>query len=394
MTLRSRLTLLIGGTLILALVSFSLALYLALAQMTLAMAEEGLANEASRLLAEKEFSLTRIVEPERSIGLPATYVQTLGLDREPLARSNNLLSGAFALSPAGLAATQSGEPWTEVVPKGEKRLLVYSTPVLRGESVAGVLQVARSLADRDDALASLRTLLISGALLTLVCAGLLGWVLAGATLRPLGRITHTAQAIGQARDFAQRLPDPASRDEVGTLATTLNGMLAELEGAHDQVAQTLQAQRRFIADASHELRTPLTTIRGYLALLDRDPPISPDDARTALRGSIAESDRLIRLVNHLFLLARTDGGQLQYRREPVSLTPLVESLVAQARMRAPQRPVTLDAAPDLAALGDADAIAQILLNLIDNALAHTPPQSPIVLEARLSTTRSTRTSWW
>jgi hypothetical protein len=90
MTLRSRLTLLIGGTLVLALLGFSAALYLALARTRLAMAQDALATEAARLVGEKGFTLTTIIEPPQSIGLPVTYVQTLDAGGAPLAHSTRI----------------------------------------------------------------------------------------------------------------------------------------------------------------------------------------------------------------------------------------------------------------------------------------------------------------
>jgi signal transduction histidine kinase len=134
-------------------------------------------------------------------------------------------------------------------------------------------------------------------------------LLAGAALRPIQHITETAQAIGAERDFGRRVEYAGPRDEVNWLARTFNAMLGELQGAYRQMEDSLQAQRRFAADASHELRTPLTTIRGNLGLLQREPPIAPEDRVAAINDMVDETERLMRLVNSLLLLARADAHQ-------------------------------------------------------------------------------------
>jgi signal transduction histidine kinase len=158
-------------------------------------------------------------------------------------------------------------------------------------------------------------------------------------------------------------------------------MLAELQAAQLDLEKTLQVQRSFLADASHELRTPLTTLRGNLDLLRRDPPIPEADRGEILDDMAAETERLIRLVNDLLALARADA-QRELHREPVPLAPLLEDLGKQARLLAPGRTINWEAPGDLAALGDPDAVRQVLLILIDNALKHTPAA------ARLSITAS------
>jgi signal transduction histidine kinase len=198
-----------------------------------------------------------------------------------------------------------------------------------------------------------------------------GWVLAGATLRPINRIERTAYAIGAERDFDRRVDHVGPPDEVGRLATTFNTMLTELQTAYRQVEHALQAQRRFVADASHELRTPLTTIRGNVGLLQRQPPIEPEDRVAALGDMADETDRLIRLVNDLLMLARADAGRL-WRNEPVLIKPLIEDLCRQAQLLEPERRIHCEDILDLAVVANRDALKQVLLILLDNALKFTP----------------------
>jgi signal transduction histidine kinase len=242
------------------------------------------------------------------------------------------------------------------------------------------VQLARSLAEQDEALLTLRRTLIIGSAFVVLLAFIAGWFLSGAALRPIQRITDTAQVIGAQRDFDRRVDYHGPPDEVGQLATTFNGMLNELQGAYRQTEQTLQRQRRFVADASHELRTPLTTIRGNLGLLKRRPPIAEEDERAVLDDMVEETDRLIRLTNDLLTLARSDAGR-SLRCEPVPIDPLVEDVCRQAKLLGEGRTIVCETVPGESVMGDQDAIKQVLLILLDNALKYTPAGGTITIGA-------------
>jgi signal transduction histidine kinase len=387
MSIRLRLTLLYSAILALTLVAFSAALYFTVARVTLAVIEETLADEAQRLIGSKDFELDRIGYHARRFADPQTYIQTIGLDGQIADRTTNLGEFILPLSDAGWQTCEKGQPWTETVSTESGRLLVYSQPVWSQGRVAGILQVARSLVEHDQSLATLRGLLVSGSLVATVTTFGLGWVLAGAALRPIDRITQTAQAIGAERDFDRRVLHTGPSDEVGRLTTTFNAMLTELQSAYRQVEQALHVQRRFVADASHELRTPLTTLRGNLGLLEREPPIRAEDRVAVVRDAVEECDRLTRLVNSLLVLARADSG-LALRREPVALKPFIEDVCRQARLLAADRHIHCDNALDVAALGDRDALKQVLLILLDNALKYTPPQGTITIATALAEGRA------
>ena len=206
--------------------------------------------------------------------------------------------------------------------------------------------------------------------LVIVVAFAIGWVLAGTALRPIHRITSTAQAIGAERNFSHRVQHVGPTDEVGQLALTFNNMLAELESAYRQLEGALDSQRRFVADASHELRTPLTTVRGNVELLRREPPVGTEERMEILADTTDEVDRLIRLVNQLLALARADAGQ-PLRHDRVRVKPLLEDVYRQAKLLAPEAAILADPPPDVMVLGDRDALKQVLLILIDNAHVHT-----------------------
>ncbi|MDP9379867.1 MAG: HAMP domain-containing histidine kinase [Chloroflexota bacterium] len=254
------------------------------------------------------------------------------------------------------------------------------------------MQAARSIEQYDATLDTLQRNLTIGSILATLFAFGIGWMLAGAALRPIDRITQTARAIGAEQDFARRVPYTHANDEVGRLASTFNTMLAQLGGAYTQVETALRAQRRFVADASHELRTPLTSIRGNVALLGRQPPIAEEDRSAVLADTEEETDRLIRLVNDLLLLARADAGR-PLKSEPVAVGTLIDDVCRQARGLASGRRVECEDAGDLAVLADRDSLKQVILILLDNALKFSSPDTPVtiaVTEAEGQVTTSVR----
>jgi signal transduction histidine kinase len=194
-----------------------------------------------------------------------------------------------------------------------------------------------------------------------------GWALSGMSLRPIDRITQTAQAIGDERDFTRRVNYKGSQDEVGRLAGTFNQMLSGLQDAYQKMEHALKMQRDFVADVSHELRTPLTTLRGNLGLLNRDLPAEEED--DILADMIDESDRLIRLVNDLLLLAYADAGR-NLAKEPLGIHPVIEETIRQVRLLDPNRQINLDVPAEFEIMGDRDAFKQVMVILLDNAIKH------------------------
>jgi two-component system, OmpR family, sensor kinase len=312
-----------------------------------------------------EFSADQAFQsfPEREIG---RILDTDGnLISSPFGRQED----ALPLSSEGLQAAQNQQEWYEISMISDEEMLIYSRPVIVDGEVVYIVQAARPLTERNRTLQSLATTYIIAGFLTVLIAFGIGWVLSGITLQPIHRITQTAQRIGDERDFTRRVDYTGPPDEVGQLASTFNSMLSRLQDAFQKVEHSLQMQRDFVADVSHELRTPLTTLRGNLGLLRRDPPMPPEDQTDILNDMVDESDRLIRLVNDLLLLARADAGR-SLAKEPVDLSSFLDETIRQARQLDPQRKISLDAVPSLKVMGDRDAVKQVLLIALDNALKH------------------------
>jgi two-component system, OmpR family, sensor kinase len=387
MSIRLRLTLLYSAILALTLIIFGIALYTVQAQYTLDSLKRDLQRSGDNLVLSLRWRYLHPrplqAQPEAPPPMPLDtlsseqsfnqlrereIVRVLNPDGGLVASPSGVVESALPLSAVGLQSLRNQQVVWEFANFNGERLLIYNRPgVINGE-VVFITQAARALTERDRSLAALsRTLLIAGVLTTLAAFGI-GWALAGTTLRPIQRITQTAQEIGNESDFTRRVDYSGPKDEIGELALTFNAMLTRLEEAYQRVSQTLKMQRNFVADVSHELRTPLTTVRGNLALLRRDPPLPAVEQTDVLSDLVDESDRLIRLVNDLLVLARADSGN-NLQQEPVAVRPLVEETCRQVRLLDQQREI-VENMQDVSVLGDRDALKQVLLILMDNGLKH------------------------
>ncbi len=396
-SIRLRLTLLYTAILAVTVFAFSSILYAAQARTTYADIRENLVRQASYFPAAGKpdlRSFERRGEPDGVLptaplppvlpagALPGRWTQTRDLDGTVTGQTFDLSGVTLPLSDKGLAAVQAGEGWFEAATVQDEPLLIYSQRYTGFDGATGIVQVAFPIGQPEGYLAALRLILAIGSSLAVLVAFALGWALAGAALRPIQRITQTAQAIGAERDFGRRVAHRGPADEVGQLAVTFNDMLAELESGYRQLEAALQSQRRFVADASHELRTPLTTVRGNIELLRRDPPVEPTERDEIISDTTEEVDRLIRLINQLLALARADAGQV-LRSDPIPVQALVNDVCRQAKTLAPRTELHCDAPADVMVQGDRDALKQVLLILVDNALIHTPAGTPVTLTASL-----------
>jgi len=390
MSIRLRLTLLYTGILALTLITFSVVLYVLQSQATLGATRATLERQAREYVTlARRFPM----RPEMLAmpgTLPGRWMQVRSLDGKVIRRTPDLSDTTLPLSEAGWRAVQAGVPWFETAVVDNESLLIYSQLIGSAERMGEIVQIAVPITERENALATLRMLLIAGDALIILAAFAIGWVLAGAALEPIHRITQTAQAIGAERDFRRRIQHQGPNDEVGQLATMLNTMLSELERAYRQVEQALETQKRFVADASHELRTPLTTIRGNIELLRNDLPLEPQERADILADTKEEIERLIRLVNQLLLLARADAGR-PLHCDTVPLKPLIEDACRQIHALAPQRTISTDQVHEVSVWADRDALKQVLLILLDNARVHTPARATISVSTTVAANHATIT---
>ena len=237
-----------------------------------------------------------------------------------------------------------------------------------------VVVVGEPLDDRNDALRGLLAQLLVVLPIALLVSSAVGYVVAGAALRPVEAMRARATEISPDTP-EQRLPLPRARDEVYRLGETLNEMLDRLDAG-------LERERRFVADASHELRTPLATLRTELELAVRRPR-SAEELDAALRSAGEEVERLVRLAEDLLTLARTDDGRLELRVERHDVRELLEAVAGRngARASASSRSIEVSAPVGATLAGDRIRLEQALGNLVDNALRH--GSGTVRLDARL-----------
>jgi two-component system, OmpR family, sensor kinase len=253
-------------------------------------------------------------------------------------------------------------------PVGTMRLL--AVPVHAQEHDL-VVVVGASLVDRDQALASLGTLLLVGGAGALLLASLAAYGLASGALRPVESMRRRAASISTER-LHERLPLGPARDELHRLSETLNDMLARLE-------EGMERQRAFTAEASHELRTPLTMLKTELELMARNQPTGPQLARS-IHAAVDEADRLARLIDDLLVVARSDADVLAVRLEHVRVAELVTIVASRYEHAGAEPPIAVAAPDDLVMRADPGRLQQALGNLVDNAVRH--GRSPINLSAK------------
>jgi len=205
-----------------------------------------------------------------------------------------------------------------------------------------------------------------------VLALLAGLATAQRAIRPIAELTEAAREIERTRDPSRHVPLPRADDEVAELARTLEGMLQSLDEARSATEAILDRQREFVADASHELRTPLTSVLASLELLTEE--LDGEQAETA-QAALRSTRRMRRLVGDLLLLARADAKRVQ-PRVPTSLDDVLTEVASEIGTMADEHQLQIEAAP-VTVSGVRDELHQLTLNLIENAVKHTPPGTSI-----------------
>ncbi|MFS8102495.1 HAMP domain-containing histidine kinase [Lentzea alba] len=308
------------------------------------------------LLGQLDVRLDRVVSAPRPFPMRENMI---------LRSSDGVLSGtAFEGLPAFGTLTPG-----EHVTVGSHRLVMRQFD--GAELIASVDQ-----SEVDNAVGDLRVAFLLISLGALILVGMAGYVLVRSSTRALEEVEQVAGEIA-AGDLSRRVPVRQPGSEVGRLASALNTMLGQIEQAFAVRVSSENRMRQFVADASHELRTPLTSIRGYAELYRQGAASDPSSVLQRIEDQAA---RMGVLVDDLLQLARLDSAQ-PLSLSTVDLVVLVTDAVVEARMRDPSRVVSLTLSGPVVVQGDEARLRQVLTNLLDNALTHTPSGSPV--EVRL-----------
>jgi two-component system, OmpR family, sensor kinase len=235
-------------------------------------------------------------------------------------------------------------------------------------AVPVVIQYARKVSDLENTVTRVHLFLFFGVVGGTLLALIGGLWLAQRAMRPIAALTQTTRRIAETRDPEMRVPQPRADDEVAELARTLDDMLHALAASRAESEAALKRQRQFVADASHELRTPLTSILANLELLAE---VLEGEEGEAARSALRSSQRMRRLVADLLLLARADAHR-ELPHEPTDLGQVVVEAAAELGPVADGHELDVDAEHAVVA-GAPDELHRLALNLMENAIKHTPP---------------------
>lgn len=292
-----------------------------------------------------------------------------------------VLLGNSVLETGPIPDSVSGRGWNG--PDGRAHL--GPTCVVQRSARGMKVQAGSSTDFLAEDLGRVRVVLAVVGLATLVIAPGLGYWLAGRATDPLGSMLAMARTLGP-ETLEGRLPHRGVDDELDRLAQTINGLL-------DRIQQYTLRQRDFVANAAHELRSPLAAIKASVEL-DLDKPPSADGGRETLLDILEEVESLITLVNRLLLLAESDSGGLAARGHSTDLADLARRVGEMFQGVAEQRGITLVAEPLAQGLvrGERGMLKQVLCNLVDNALKHTPEGGAV--ELRIQSDSKTQPCWF
>ena len=382
-SVRARLTLWYVSALGVVLIGSSLGVYFLLARSLydrvdarLASTLEGSVSALQHLPKTQVNSDQAIIRTLEGLRFPNQTIGVLGADQQVIAQKTG--SGGPPLIPPPSPLNASASIAFYEIPERESEGTDSESEADDGyraafQRVAGArpdafytVVVVQSLEPVYDQLELLQDLLLVAVPLILFLAGLGGWFLARRSLAPVVAMSERAQRIS-IENLDQRLPVINPRDELGRLAAAFNQLLARLNSSFTQ-------QRQFMADASHELRTPLSAIRTASAVTLQQEERNTGEYREALSIIEQEARRLTRIVEDMFLLARADAGHPTLQNTHFYLDELLSDSARAAGVLAAQKDIALRNAPypEAPFFGDEALLRQMMWNLLDNAIKHTP----------------------
>lgn len=381
MSLRTKLVLRVAGVLGVGLTLLSILVHLLLQTVLTREVDELLIRRSSLVIEEMatseprgagDLSAQSAATGTDEFSSPGVYVQVVALDGAVVTRSPNLGAATLPLSAEVLSRSRAGETAFVTVPldTGE-RVRIHIQPLLAA-SPPRIVQVGQSLHFIDSAVRGADAILGAAGLATFALALTFTWVSVGRMLAALSRITMAAESIAESGDVERPIPDVPTNDETGRLARALQRTTTRLR-------HLLETQRNLLADTAHELRNPLTVMHTNLDLLRLD--IDRATREEVADESLAEADRMRRLVDDLLLLAEVEGQDRRIE-EDVRLDELARSAVASMEDRVGQRTLTIDAPAPLVVRGNAEQLRRVVLNLLENAFQYGGEQAEIAVSVR------------
>ncbi|MCC6774323.1 MAG: HAMP domain-containing histidine kinase, partial [Gemmatimonadaceae bacterium] len=299
------------------------------------------------------------------------FVRTVGSRQDVIFLSMPDALRRFDLSQLATPSLNGEQSWATVeTGDGDGRLEVAS--VLLGDGT--LFQVGMSTERRDELLRRFRRLLLL-VFASIVLIGLAGGLmLTWSALQPVRTLADTAQAIMRTGRTDTRVPVMDSHDALGALSTQVNAMLERIDAV-------VTGMRGALDNVAHDLRTPMARLRGTA-----ETALASNDAtlwREALGESLEESDQVIGMLDTLLDISEAETGTLALNREPVDLTDLAQRTLELYEDVAEQRGVQLDitGVASLVVPLDRNRMRQVLANLVDNAIKHTPSGGRVTMAA-------------
>ncbi len=255
--------------------------------------------------------------------------------------------------------------------KDDQEVWLYYRPSRNEVDTYEILAIIRSTAEVRNTLETFKQVLLYVVPTTMFLAACLGFFLARKALKPVAVIARTAREIEE-KDLSQKIP-VQSKDELGSLATTLNQMLDRLKRAFDR-------ERQFTADASHELRTPMAIIQGE-ATLALNKERSNEEYKKSLELISQKASHVSSVINKLLVLARADAGKERLNLSDVNLKELLNELALDVGLLCEEKEIRFqfDSQEDLIIKGDEIKLRELFLNLADNAIQYTPRGGSITI---------------
>jgi two-component system OmpR family sensor kinase len=303
----------------------------------------------------------------RLVGLDAICQATAGHAALRVVRANGHV---FCASPSRI---DLGSPLIPLHDTGRYRVISRPIFIQQTQEPVAFIQYAKPRDTTNATISRIRLFLAAGAVGGALLALLAGLAVARRAMGPVQQLTNAAKEIARTRDAAVTLPRPVADDEVADLSYTLSQMLRELTASRTELEAMLLRQREFVADASHELRTPLTSILANLELLEAE--LEGEDAEM-VQSALRSSRRMRGLVADLLLLARADARR-ERTREQVDIAQVIRAAAGEAAPLAAGYDLGVDVDEGLIVEGWRDDLHRLVLNLIENALRHTPPGTDV-----------------
>ena len=226
------------------------------------------------------------------------------------------------------------------------------------------LVVAHSLDEQDELLGKIRNAFLIIVPLSLFFVSFGGYLLARKSLAPINEMSKKAKEI-TAQNLHERLPVENEEDELGRLATTFNSLLSRLDSAFEQ-------QKRFMADASHELRTPVAIVRGEADVSLTKNERDASEYKETITIIQSEAERMSRIIEDLFTLARADAGENQPPKSAVYVKDILAETVKSFRTLAQKRAldISFESTEEMPMQADEQLLKRLFTNLIDNAVKY------------------------